>query len=363
MSYMYGLEHANKDFEEEESFGKNTFTTAFPISLMNYMDSEKDLMLNYIIAKLDDDGVPTSEQVMKPLKDLIGIDPKKAFYAFEDSFNGYDQYAVEHANRSDVVVKNAKTGEEVSAFEVKLVVAPTSGTAKRKREKQLCELVVRPPSIEQLCFSVAASFGKQDQLLIRDIIVKALKNPMDYDWNNKTFIIKHREQILEAAEELIRAGLDRQRPLVIMGEWRTIGQGIDFDDDCFDCFFWSNFAFLQLFTGSVRNILASNSKSKKNSVGRPERALIWFIKSMFDYTAQGQVMFERTHSLVTFGGQTDKAGSFTNNNIAKFVLSDNFVYPRVKSWEYEQIITMDGVALLKPERRLDAVLIHLMRFK
>ena len=74
-------------------------------------------------------------------------------------------------------------------------------------------------------------------------------------------------------------------------------------------------------------------------------------------------MFERTHSQITFGGQTDKAGSFTSGNIEKFVMSDNFMFPRVKSWEYEKIITTDGVALLKPERRLDAVLIHLMRFK
>ena len=235
MSYMYGLEHSNKDFEEEESFGKNTFTTAFPISLMTYMDGEKNLPMNYIVAKIGDDGIPTTGQIMKPLKDLIGIDPKKAYFALEDSFSGYDIYAVEHAERSDVVVKNCETDEEISAFEVKLVVAPTSGTADKEREKQLCELVVRPPSIEQLCFSVAASFGRADQLLIRDIIVKALKNPMDYDWNNKTFMVKHREQILEAAEELIRAGLDRQRPLVIMGEWRTIGQGTDFDEDCFDC--------------------------------------------------------------------------------------------------------------------------------
>lgn len=353
MSYMYGLEHSNKDFEQAASFGKNTFTTAFPVALMNYMHSEKHLLMNYIVAEMAG-RQPMTKQVLAPLPELIGIDPKDAFYSFEDSFAGYDQYAVTEANRSDIVIKNRRSGNEVSAFEVKLVVVPTSGTANRPREEQLCELVVRPPSIEQLCFSVAASYGKSERLTISDIIVKHLGNPIDYDWNNEAYMLRRRQKVLNTACELTAAAIDKQKPFAIMGEWRTNGQEAEFDSEGFDMFFWSNLGFLQLFINIMRNAIARGT----TVIGRPERALIWFVKSMFDYAAQGTVKFERTHSLITFGGQTDKAGSFTNENIGKFVLCHNFVHPRVPADEHSNIITREGITYLRPERRLDAVLYY-----
>ncbi|TGY68179.1 HindVP family restriction endonuclease [Enterorhabdus sp. NM05_H27] len=353
-SFLFGLDHSNKDFTREESYGKNTFTTAFPVALSNYIDS-KGLLQNYIQAVVFDDDRPDVQQVQIPLEDLLGIASGQAYYGFEDSFSGYDAYAVNRANRSDIVVKNSQTGEELCALEVKLVAVPTSSTATRKREQQCCELVVRPPSIEQLCFSVAASFGANNRQFLGDLIVKALGDPIDYDWQNEQFMIARREKILNAAYDIIEQGITCQRPLVLMGEWRTKGQEPDLDEDCFDCFFWSNLAFLQLFTNATEKAIERDERIIK----RPERALIWFIKSIFDYAAQGKVTFERTHSLITFGGQTDKAGSFTGNNILPFVESQNFLYPRIKESERCRIISDEGAAMLKPERRLDAVLISL----
>ena len=52
MTYLYGLTHSNKDFESGDAFGKNTFTTAFPIALANYLACEKNLPMNYIVADL-----------------------------------------------------------------------------------------------------------------------------------------------------------------------------------------------------------------------------------------------------------------------------------------------------------------------
>lgn len=351
-SYLCGLEHSNKDFSEADSYGKNTFTTAFPVALSCYID-KKGLPQNYILACLSSTGKPGITQALRPLHELIGIDPALAYFGFEDSFEGYNSYAVNQANRSDIVVKNYQTGDEVSALEVKLVAVPTSGTASKPRGEQLCELVVRPPSIEQLCFSVAASFGQARRQEIGDIIVNALEDPIDYDWSNERFMLGRRQAVLDAAHEIIRRGIDSQQAFALMGEWRTLGQEPELDDDCFDCFYWSNLAFLQLFTRVMESAIERNTQS----IGRPDRALIWFVKSMFDYSAQGRVTFERTHSLITYGGQTDKAGSFTNNNIRPFVVSDNFVCPRIKKDERQEIISDQGAAMLKPERRLDAVLI------
>ena len=118
MTYLYGLTHSNKDFESGDAFGKNTFTTAFPIALANYLACEKNLPMNYIVADLGEGDAPTTKHKLTPLKDIIGCDPYDAEYHFEDSFEQYSQYAVNEANRSDIVVKNRITGDEVSAFEV-----------------------------------------------------------------------------------------------------------------------------------------------------------------------------------------------------------------------------------------------------
>lgn len=354
MSFFFGLEHSNKDFETEEAFGKNTFTTAFPVALANYLAEARQLPMNYIVASVDADGNPTTQRIDAPLSEIWGCEPASAYFGFEDSFEGYTRYATGEANRSDLVVRNAATDEEVSAFEVKLVAVPTSGTAQADREHQCCELVVRPPSIEQLCFSVAASFGPERRQEIGDSIVSLLRNPIDWSWDNEDYMKERRSVIVDAANEIIRTGIESQKPFVLVGEWRTENQKPVLDPECFDVFFFSNLAFLQLFTAAAKREIAKDAKT----IGRPMRALIWFVKSMFDYAAQGRVTFERTHSLVTFGGQTDKAGSFTSDGIRPFIVCENFIHPRIKADEAGRIISPEGVALLKPERRLDAVLIH-----
>ena len=238
MTYLYGLTHSNKDFESGDAFGKNTFTTAFPIALANYLACEKNLPMNYIVADLGEGDAPTTKHKLTPLKDIIGCDPYDAEYHFEDSFEQYSQYAVNEANRSDIVVKNRITGDEVSAFEVKLVAVPTSSTARMPRDEQCCELVVRPPSIEQLCFSFAASFGPLRRQEVGEVIVAELGSPIDYEWSNEDFMKRHRSNVLAASNELIRRCIPKQKPLVLIGEWRTQGQEPVLDNECYDVFFF-----------------------------------------------------------------------------------------------------------------------------
>lgn len=120
MTLSLWLDPFKQSFESGDAFGKNTFTTAFPIALANYLACEKNLPMNYIVADLGEGDAPTTKHKLTPLKDIIGCDPYDAEYHFEDSFEQYSQYAVNEANRSDIVVKNRITGDEVSAFEVKL---------------------------------------------------------------------------------------------------------------------------------------------------------------------------------------------------------------------------------------------------
>ena len=126
----------------------------------------------------------------------------------------------------------------MSAFEVKLVAVPTSGTARMPRDEQCCELVVRPPSIEQLCFSFAASFGPLRRQEVGEVIVAELGSPIDYEWSNEDFMKRHRSNVLAASNELIRRCIPKQKPLVLIGEWRTQGQEPVLDNECYDVFFF-----------------------------------------------------------------------------------------------------------------------------
>lgn len=349
-SYLYGLNHASHVFTKEESFGKNVFTNAFPVALVNYIDSALGLDQNYITAELDEDGELVVKHDKVPLTLIIGLNPERAFWAIEDSFSGYDAYANGTPNRSDLVVRDRKSGVETSAFEIKLVAVPTSDTARLPRAQQGCEIVVRPPSIEQMCFSLAASYGEDRRHEIGDIITEKLGNPMDYEWNNKGYMARRIGRIVDAAESLAVNVIDSQTPFVLNAIWRTNGQSLELDEECFDVFFWSDVAFLNLFIHAAR-------KDNPNTISRVSRSLVWLVKCLLDYSVQGGITFDQVKRNLSYSLQNDKAASFTKANIVPFITCDDFLHPRVSGHDYTKIISREGVAMLQPERRLDAVII------
>ena len=300
------------------------------------------------IRALVNNGSLTTEQVEIPLSEQIGCDAKTACWLFEESYDEYDAYATGTPNRSDIVVADGETGKHTSALEVKLITVPNSATAHFDRDKQSCELVTRPPSIEQLCFSIARSFGHKRRHDIGDIISDCLDNPMDYKWNDETFMLDHLPKLVIAAESVAIEGIDSQHTFALSAIWRTKGQNAVLDDECFDVFTWTDMAFLQLFTESTRG--------EMTKISRPARSVVWLVKALFDYSVQGKVTFEKTHSDITFGPQSDKAASFAGPRILRFIGGETFIHPRVKGSDYTKIIDPDAVDYLKPERRLDAVL-------
>lgn len=348
-SYLYGLERSNHDFTEEKSFGKNIFTCAFPVSLAIYISQEKELEQNYINVSTAEDGEVCVKHDLMPLDNLIGAPLEQATWSFEKNYSAYDALSTGTAKRSDLVVEDASTGKDVRALELKLVAAPTSGTAKRAREEQSCEIVVRPPTIEQMCFSIASSYGKSRRHDIGDILAKELKNPMDFSWSDESYMLEKLPLVLSAAEAITKEGIAFQTPFVLNALWRTKGKSTVFDDECFDVFFWSDLAFLQLFINATRKAIEKG----ENSIGRPARSLVWLVKSLLDYSMQGAVTFDKAHRDITYGGQTDKAGAFSGNSVLPFMGCRNFYHPRIHYEEYMNIIMPEGIAFLSPERRLD----------
>lgn len=348
-SLLFGLDHSNHSFDarHRKSFGKNIFTNAFPIALACYMDSQG--LGPLVIEALVEQGYLTTRQTETPFADLICCDPSNAHWLFENSYTKYRSFATGEPNRSDVVVADMREGyAHKSAFEIKLITVPNSATANRPREQQSCELVTRPPTIEQLCFSIVRSFGTSRRHDISDIISECLGNPMDYRWSDESYMLERLPRVVDAAANIAREGISAQHPFVLSAIWRTKGQEAILDGECFDIFAWTDMAFLQLFTNSAKN--------EQTSISRPSRSVIWLVKALFDYGIQGKVTFAKTHSDITFGAQTDKAASFTGPHIMMFMDGDTFRHPRVPGGDYKKIIDPAAIDFLMPERRLDGVL-------
>lgn len=354
-SYLFGLEHSNHVFDgaHPKSFGKNIFTNAFPVALACYMDS---VGIGPMLVHVEGDasGDFAIRQDETPFAEIIGGDVQNIRWLFETGFDGYGPYATNQARRSDVVAQDMTTGEHLRPFEVKLVTVPNSATAHLSREQYGCEIVTRPPTVEQLCFSIARSFGVVRRQNLASIIASALINPMDFDWANERYMLQHFESVLSALRSVISEGIDNQTPFALNAIWRTKGQAPILDAECFDVFVWSDMAFADLFR---RTSESQPFDRKTGGLARHARSVVWLVKSLFDYAVQGTVTFERTHSAITYGGQTDKAGAFSGNRLHPYLFCDEFVHPRVADRSYRDIIAAEGVALLKPERRLDAALV------
>ncbi|GAA1326449.1 HindVP family restriction endonuclease [Leucobacter albus] len=358
--FLYGLDHASHDFSEASSLGKNIFTNAFPLSLAQYLAAERKLPIPMIKATLDSAGRLTTEHVMTAWSEIIGTEPDRAHFEFEGVYKGYGNYTHTSANKSDAVVIERGTGEHLRPLEIKLVVVPTSSTAKRDRKDQSCEIVVRPPTVEQLAFSIAHSYGQARRIELMDLIVRELGQPNDYKWTDEKFMIAALPRILRAAESIAKGGLDVQTPLVLTAIWRSEGQKPVLDEHAFDVFTWTDMAFLQLFIDQLRReyFKADGSPKPKapKQISRPSRALIWLVRSLLDYTVQNTLNFGIVHSQITYGVQSDKAGSFSGAASLKHLSSPEFLEPRVTRTELGEVLSPSSTQYLLPERRLDAAI-------
>lgn len=347
-SLLYGMNRSNHDFSQTDSLGKNIFTNAFPLALVQYMDQEMSFTIPEIRAVNSESGGVTTKHVAKSWAELIGTDPRSATFHFEKQFEGYNQYTHNGANKSDVVVCNGN--EHVRPLEIKLVVTPTSQTATKPREKQSCEIVTRPSTVEQIAYSIAHSFGVDRRLELLDTINSALGHPHDYKWQDSIYMGERVDKFKDAATRIIQAGINLQTPLVLTALWRTKGQSPAFDDRAFDAFVWTDLAFLQLYLNS-----ASKPKAK-GKVSRPSRSLMWLISCLYEFAAQGTMNFDRTRSTMSFGFQTDKAGAFSGNKPLQFLRSSEFIHPRTSRYCIDQIISPEALDQLLPERRLDSAI-------
>lgn len=270
MSYLYGLDHASKDFTTAKSFGKNTFTNAFPLALTQYLSMERELGIPVVRAEIGIDGRPTTNHVKSRWADIIHTDPRNAFFDFEAPFEPYRQFATAgDLSPSDVVIRDNATKEYLHPLELKLVVAPNAETAGRPREKQACETVFRPSTVEQVAFSIAYGYTSTRRYEMQTLLRDHLGLPNEYDWRNVRFMLDKIPAIVEATEALIEAGIKLQRPLIMVALWRSQGQKPLLDEKhAFDTFVWTD---LRLFSCLSRLFARHTWMLTRISFQRPMR--------------------------------------------------------------------------------------------
>lgn len=342
-----GMEYTNRH-DLPDLMSKNNFTTEAPLIFSMFIHKILNTGPMVIKAVQGDDGSLGTCAEQESLTSVLGIDPDRASFSFETSYEGYNRFALhQHADRSDVVVLDRNTNEHRSAFEVKLCVIPNSSTAEKTHDEQGLEIVVRPSTIEQLAFSIADTYGDSGRSELNRLIVEKLGgNAQGYQWSDENYMLRHMEDIREAVTSIATMKIEQQKPFALIGIWRTHGQSELLEDHCFDTFAWTNLAFLQLL----------NSRPTRNRLSRPDRSLIWLVKALYDFSVQGIVDFNQAHSEITFGTQTDKAGSFAGKSTSKFMECERFIHPLISRADIPRMLPPECVQCLKPERRLDAAL-------
>lgn len=80
---LFGLLHSNRDFTQQESWGKNQFNNSFPVALACYM-YYKGINLNYLTL---DENLQVQHQKIDASR-IFGLPPlyENLFFSFESDY-------------------------------------------------------------------------------------------------------------------------------------------------------------------------------------------------------------------------------------------------------------------------------------
>lgn len=359
MAGWFGIERSNHDFALPRSWGKNIFTNAAPVSIAQYLSQAMALQPVLIEATTLPSGRLGTRQVLRDWGELIAADPLTCRFDFESPYAPYAAFTRDRVmpDKSDVVVSDAGS-LPTRAFEIKLTAVPDSSTRSAMHDLQSAEIVARPPTIEQLAFAICESYERGGgRHALNELLLEHIANPQEFPWTDGLAVRGRISQVAGFLESVAMNGLQHQIPAVLNVVWRTVGSRPILEEAAFDVFVWTNFAFLTMF------IDAAQLNPVAHPVTRPERSLVWLAKMLYDYSVQGFFSRVETTRTITYGSQTDKAGSFSGTRTLKYLNGEELRVPRVRVEDFERLMLSGSLPLLAPERRLDAVIYmtHLAR--
>ena len=346
-SSLFGIKYSNHDFGKKKSWGKNIFNSTFPASLSSYLDS-KGLAFKYI--KYDNQKLTRTKVVDAFSMDLFGMELKsdEVLYGFEKVYLPYRQYAEVSIPRVDLVL--AHHAESVNddrhiGLEIKLTAIPDSTTRLKNDADFGSELVVRPPTISYLAYSIADSWSarKTDLLKLTSYI-----NGLIDDWTNENKVVPYLSEIIKTLDEIIEQ-TDNEKPILLHPIWKTEADKAVLHEDCLDVFVWSNLAFSQLFINASRN---------QKSMTRQVRTSIWLLKMLHDFARDGKINHKFITDNYTYNVKNDKAFAVSGTQTNEYMKCKELTKPRIKKKEIKNMIIGGGERMLSPERRFDAFVVN-----
>jgi hypothetical protein len=291
---LFGIKHANRNFGQADSWGKNQFNSAFPASLAAFLESQGHANVYLKLGpdlKVYHDAISTTELYgSNPLSDAL-------FYSFESPFTPFQPLVIGHFPRVDLVT--IANGICLRGLEVKLTALPDNTTCNLTEDLYGCELVIRPDTIVYLACSIVNHF-KTDLLALRQLIGEGFD--AIHDWQEGTNVLSSIGRMTAALDRIATVLLDRQEPLVMQPIWKTEGKSPRLANHCLDIFVWSNLAFAQLFLDIARREIVT-----QRAVTRQVRTAVWLFKMIYDFSLDGQLDHRRTIDQLSYDTKNDKA--------------------------------------------------------
>jgi len=345
---LYGLNknHSNKDFSKSDSWGKNQFNNAFPVALCCYVHTKH---VEPVYLKLGTNMEVTKGKIS--VENVFGLPPlsEDLFFAFESDFTPYRAMVINGLARIDLVTQNNRNMQNLCLrpFEIKLTALPDNTTADLSEDKYGSEIVVRPDTILYLGLNIAKVFSNARNEL-RDYL-QPIYGRSGIDWFEFSEVRPLIKEMISAIDTILKSRIEHQAPFMIQPIWKTEGKTLHLDDNCFDVFVWSDFAFTRLFIDNV------NEGSER--INRRMRTIVWLSRMLYDFATNGKIDYRQIIDSYTYDTKNDKAfavGGFLTN---PYMACDELTTPRITKNEIKNIILGGGEKFLSPERRLDAAIL------
>ncbi|MFC2001237.1 HindVP family restriction endonuclease [Chloroflexota bacterium] len=345
---LFGIKNSNRDFTQEDSWGKNQFNSSFPAALGCYMYSRK---MNPAYLTLNNDLQVIHSEIS--VAELYGIQPDSPniYFAFERDYPPYQKLVVGNLPRIDLVTMDLVSGGALQGVEIKLTALPDNSTCNLNEDGYSCEIVIRPDSVIYLALSILEAYQNKIHDL-HDLLYPHCSKILD--WADAESIHETLPEMINAIDDVLMHNIGNQIPLIMQPVWKTMGKSVTLDDNCLDIFVWSNYAFTRLFVDSAKQDLHGSS----SRISRHTRTVIWLSKMLYDYSINDKVDYASIIDELSMNTKNDKAFAVSGRVTHPYLASEILKKPRIKKDEIKRIILGNGHKLLSPERRFDAIILN-----
>jgi hypothetical protein len=345
---LYGLTktNSNKDFSNPDSWGKNQFNNAFPVSLCCYAHTEK---VDPVYLELDSSMKVKKDKIS--VENVFGLPPlsKDLFFAFESAFTPCTTMVVNSLARIDLVTLNTSNMQNkcLRPLEIKLTALPDNTTADVPEEKYGSEIVVRPDSILYLALSISRVFSNTRNELKKHL--EPIYTKSGINWREFSEVKPLIKDMVSALDKILMLQMQNQSPFMLQPIWKTEGKTLHLCDNCFDVFVWSDFAFTRLFIDNINEGI--------EKINRRMRTVVWLTRMLYDFAINGKIDYRQICDSHTYDTRNDKAFAISGTLTNPYMACEELTNPRIPRTAIKNIILGGGEKYLSPERRLDAAIL------